>query len=157
MAYVRFTKSRKSYKRKTANTYRRSRYVNKPVAKAKTVYQKKSTGIVPANRRAINVISRQVQQLRLDKFGQRQWFQRTCNLQNNVAEDVPTSEHPIFFEFNNFYDACPVYRASVVGGTPVFSQVKSLRKKIYLPIASLQDEYQWQARSNTVPEGQLPR
>lgn len=142
----------RSYKKSTY-TYKRSRYVNKPVRKALKVVTKAKTGKVAANRRSVRVLAKQVNQLQLDKFGARQWNFQSCVLAGNQTNDIPTQINPLGFVFNDFYDGTNISRGSVVpggaagGGQPILNNIKSFRKKNWLPNPDLQICYQWNARA----------
>lgn len=147
---------RNSYRgRKTVGTYKRLRRVNKPVVKALRVPKRKVTKVT-ANRRAVYTLAKQVNTLQRQKFGQLQWLYQTCELSNIIPEDIPRLQFPLCFNFNSFYDNTRVYQGSIVpgglpgaGGTPLTHSTKSFRNKAYTTLATLEPQFQWNARSTT--------
>lgn len=139
--------------RKTVRTYARSRYINKPVKKALKPIRKKKTGQVPANKRAIVKLGKQVNTLQNRISGQLQWSYQSFELDPNQAIDVCTCVKPMAFMFNDFTDGSPLYGGSVTpggaagGGQPTVYVVKSFRKKNWMSNPNLQLCYQWAARA----------
>lgn len=139
-------------RKKSTVPYKYNRYINKPVRKALKVVPKKKTGKVAANRRGIYKLSKQVNSLQLAKLGSLQWNFQSCVLEGNITNEIPKITEPLAFCFNDFYDGTPISKGSVLpgltGGQPTLQNVKSFRKKNWLPNNDLQICYQWNARSS---------
>lgn len=156
MPYYRRYGRRSSTRKKTPFSHARSRTVNKRVKSALKVGSKKARTKVGANRRAIYTLGKQVNLLQRQKFGQKQWLYQTAELSNLIPEDIPRLQHPLCFNWNSFYDDTRIYQGSIVpggipgaGGTPLTHSTKSFRNKSYTPLAFLEPQFQWNARSST--------
>lgn len=141
VAFYRYSKKISTSGQKgSASKYPLQTRVNKPV---KSIYKKrKSTAKTAVNKSAIMTLAKQVKTLQNQRVGEIQSHTQFISL---TGDQLPTSDHPVLFGLNNFYDQ-EVYRGSVAGGIATYSSIASFSRHTYR--SDLDDEYEWNARRN---------
>lgn len=141
MAFYKYSKRvSTSGNRGSASKYPLQTRVNKPV---KTIYKKRNNLPKTArNKSAIMTIAKQVKTLQNQRAGEVQSHTQQISL---TGDQLPTSESPVLFGLNNFYDQ-DVYRGSVVSGVATYSAISTFSRHTYK--SDLDDEYEWNARRN---------
>lgn len=130
-----------SGQRGSAAKYPLQTRVNKPV---KSIYKKRQTSTKTAkNKSAIMTLSRQVKTLQNQRIGDVQSHTQFINF---TGDQLPTSDHPVLFGVNNFYDQ-DVYRGSITSGIATYSVAGTFTRQTYR--TDLDDEYEWNARRNS--------
>ena len=151
--------TRKSYR--TASSARRSSALKKArstVTKApadsrynRAVYKKlrpprRAKTKVGRNTNAITTLARQVKSLQNQRYGDLQTNTQWCYLHDSPHSQLPTSDHPIAFLMNSFYDE-EIYFGNVVSGAAGFLNAGQFIRQTLA--SDLDDQYEWNGRRNS--------
>lgn len=101
---------------------------------------------VTRNTSAITTLARQVKQLQNQHYGELQTNTQWCYLHDSPHSQLPTSDHPIAFLMNSFYDE-ELYFGTVANSTASFLNAGQFLKQTLA--SDLDDQYEWNARRNS--------
>lgn len=145
---------------RTKTTHFRKRMIRR---KANKEVQKKLDASKPrnkptyqkANRKAIYTLAKQVKDLQLERYGEKQYQQQACKIypNNAVPNTYPTLENPFLFAANAFYNNTMLFRGQVQGnGEATFTNAGPVGPGLNYTLAKadfdnnlLNDQYNWNA------------
>jgi len=101
---------------------------------------------VGRNTNAITTLARQVKSLQNQRYGDLQTNTQWCYLHDSPHSQLPTSDHPIAFLMNSFYDE-EIYYGTVASGAANFLNAGQFLKQTLS--SDLDDQYEWNGRRNS--------
>lgn len=132
-----------------ASQIARGRYKNRKVTK--NLKKGPTKTIVKGNKNAIVTLSRQVKQLQLQRYGNIQRMNQYLYIAHDGA-NVPLSQEPMLYCFNQFKVNTPLYSAAVsttgaTAGQPILDSGPHLFGRSTFD-TDLNHEYQWEEQHN---------